>query len=999
MLSGGGNEPGEVGTVVPPRQRRAALNPSARGKSSADSVAGSLAGSLALGDQLLATKLYAPSTRAGLTARPRLTERLDEAARIKLTLVVAPAGFGKSTLLGEWVLQSDLPVGWLALDEGDNDPAGFLRYVIAAIRTVEPEIGEDALSLLRSPQQSPTRAVSTMLVNGLAAVPHDLALILDDYHAIENEAVHATLAFLLEHLPPQMHLVIASRTDPPLQLARFLAGGQLTKLTASHLRFTNEEAVTFLDDKMGLELSAEHVATLEEKTEGWIAGLQLAALSLRGREDASGFISAFTGTNRYVLDYLVEEVLDKQDEGTREFLYRTSILDRLSGPLCDAVTGRGEGQTKLEELERANLLITALDDKRRWYRYHHLFSDFLRERLRRESPEMVSDLHLRASDWHERNGTAGEAVAHALAAEDYERTGDLIERLADSMLGRGETPVLVRLLRALPEEVIRSRPGLYIWYVIFVLMDGERLDAAEAALLEVEWMLGIEVQTASGGSPPALATTARDDKQRAIDEGVVATVRANIAQEKGDLRSSIGLNRRALELLPEEGAASKRAVPAINIAECLLDLGDVAAARGAIDDAIEVGYEAGEHAHIAWSLCLLGHLHVMQGRLSCAIRAYERVLRFADEPGGVGVLLEMGAAHVGMGEVLLERNDLQTASRHLVSGVELVLEWLGLGEATSRLLGVTEAHDRLGRLEEVDFEAAQVVVPGYIGLARVRQAQGDAEGGFEALRKVEQVAHNAHVTPLRRNRSKTWVAAWRARLRVMEGDLGAAERWAKERRLSADDDLDYSPESELEYATLARLLVAQGKHEEASRLLERLLEAAETGGRERTVIEVLVLKAQLLRTQNDGPAALAVLKRALMLAEPEGYVRTFADEGRLLTGLLRRVLKEQRKSPADIEGDVTPKYVGELLDALGATTAAPTKVHVRGPAELLLDPITERELEVLELLDSDLSNREIAAKLFVSLATIKSHTKHLYRKLGVRARHQAVARGKELGLL
>ena len=298
MLSGGGNEPGEVGTCVPPRQRRAALNPSARRKSSADSVAGSVA----LRDQLLATKLYAPSTRAGLTTRPRLTERLDEGARTKLTLVVAPAGFGKSTLLGEWVLQTDLPVGWLALDEGDNDPAGFLRYVIAAIRTVEPEIGEDALSLLRSPQPPPARAVSTMLVNGLAAVPHDLALILDDYHAIESEAVHATLDFLLEHLPPQMHLLIASRTDPPLPLTRLLASRQLTNLTASDLRFTSEEASAFLNEAIGLELPAEEVTTLEEKTEGWIAGLQLAALSLRGREDASGFISAFTGTNRYVFD-------------------------------------------------------------------------------------------------------------------------------------------------------------------------------------------------------------------------------------------------------------------------------------------------------------------------------------------------------------------------------------------------------------------------------------------------------------------------------------------------------------------------------------------------------------------------------------------------------------------------------------------------------------------------------------------------------------------------
>jgi LuxR family maltose regulon positive regulatory protein len=354
-------------------------------------------GGAKLEDQLLATKLYAPTTRTNLVTRLRLTARLDEGVRGKLILVCAPAGFGKSTLLSEWVLGSELPVGWLSLDEGDNDPARFLSYMIAAIRTVEADIGERALSLLRSSQLVPTQVVLTMLVNELAAVPHDLALILDDYHLIENEAVHTALAFLLEHLPPQTHLVIASRTDPPLPLTRLLAGGQLTKLTASDLRFTSEEAGAFLTEAMGLELSAEEVTTLEEHTEGWIAGLQLAALSLRGREDGSAFISAFTGTNRHVFDYLAEEVLDRQPEGIRTFLIQTSILDRLSGPLCDAVTSRGGGQLRLEMLEGANLLMVPLDEERRWYRYHHLFSDFLRERLRRESPQMVTELHLRAS--------------------------------------------------------------------------------------------------------------------------------------------------------------------------------------------------------------------------------------------------------------------------------------------------------------------------------------------------------------------------------------------------------------------------------------------------------------------------------------------------------------------------------------------------------------------------------------------------------------------------
>jgi LuxR family maltose regulon positive regulatory protein len=929
-----------------------------------------------------------------------LTEQLDEGVSGKLTLVCAPAGFGKTTLLSEWVLRSESPVGWLSLDGRDNDPTRFLSYVVTAIQTVVADTGEDALSLLRSPQPVPIQVVLTALVNELAAVPHDLALVLDDYHVIDDEAVHAAVAFLLEHLPPQMHLIVASRTDLPLALSRLLAGGNLTRLSNSDLQFTPEEAAAFLNDAMGLELSPESVAALEKKTEGWIAGLQLAALSLRGREDVSGFISAFAGTNREVFDYLAEEVLDRQLEHTRTFLLQTSILDRLSGPLCDAVMGRGDAQTMLEKLEGANLLLVPLDDQRRWYRYHHLFSDFLRERLRRESPETVSELHLRASMWHERNGTAGEAVGHALAAGDFERAGGLIERLADSMVGRGDVPTLERLLEALPEEVIRSRPPLYLRYTVVVLMSRNQWDDAETALRDVEQMVGLGSEGIAEPSTPD-PIRAIEDEELAYVAGFVATARANIAYEgRADLPSAIALNRRALELFANDERGSARGIAAGNLSECLLDIGDLPEARVAIDEAIEISRSGGHPAQITWSLCLLGQLQTIQGRLTEAKKTYEQILQLTAAHDEAGVLLDTGLAHVRIGELLFEWNELEAAPRHLLKGVELVLQWAGLGEATSRLLEVAELHDRLGRFEVVDADAAHGVVPGYIALARVRQAQGNAEGASEALRQGEQVAQNERrVSPLWRNRTKTRVDAWRARLWVMEGDLRAAERWAQERGLSVEDEFVYSLESELEYATLGRLLIAQSKPEEASKLLQRLLEAAEAGGRGRTVIEVLVLKALALRKQNHERGALATLRRALTLAEPEGFVRVFLDEGAPMLDLLRRVLKAQRVEPPDIAYDVPLEYVGKLLAALGAPVTAPTKVHIRGPAELVLDPITEREMEVLKLLGSELSNREIAARMFVSLATVKTHIKHLYRKLGVTARHQAVARAKELRLL
>ena len=689
-------------------------------------------------------------------------------------------------------------------------------------------------------------------------------------------------------------------------------------------------------------------------------------------------------------------MLDKQDEGTREFLLRTSILDRLSGPLCDAVTGRGDGQSKLEELERANLLISALDDERHWYRYHHLFWRFLREQLRRSDPELVSELHGRASAWHERNGAASETVSHAIAAGDFERAGAVTEQLIKSMMGRGEIPAVERLMEALPEEILRSRPLLCTWYAAMVLMDNGQWDAAEAWLRDAERMLGV----GAGSSVAAVAgDTQRTEETDLVNAaGTVVNAQATIAMERGNMRSAIALYRRALELLTDDELHTRTAA-AIKLSECLLDVGDLVAADQVTKEAIEITRVSGFPALTAWSLYDLGRLRAIQGRLSEAIGTYESVLRFANEEGKAGYLAAAGMAHVRMSELLMERNEPEIAARHVPKGIELLLRWSRLRVSTGQLLEDTEAHDRLGRLEEVDAGAAHGVVTGYISLARARQIQGDTGGKLDALRKAEQVARDSRGSSLWKTRTSTWRKAWRARLWLAEGDVRAAKRWARERGLSPEDELEYSPEAELERMALARLLIAEGRHEEASELLERLLETAKAGGRGRTEIEALALEAVALRAQGDESGALAALRSALTLAEPEGYVRIFADEGKPMAVLLRRVLRAQRREPLDVAGNVAPGYVGTLLEALGAEVATPARSRAHGTEQLILDPITGRELEVLKLLDTDLSNREIAARLFITLPTVKTHTKHLYRKLGVSARHQAVARGRELGLL
>ena len=902
---------------------------------------------------LLETKLFVPRWRRGLVSRPRLSERLDRGAEAKLTLVSAPAGFGKSTLLAEWL--AAVPAGgraaaWLSLDPSDNDPASFWTYLIAALRVAAPGVGAGALALLQAPQPPPIDAVLATLLNELSAAPHDVVLVLDDYHVIDAREVQAGLAFLVDHLPPRLHLVLASRSDPALPLARLRARGELVEIRAAELRFAPEEAVAYLENVMGLHLTAGEVAALEERTEGWIAALQLAALSMQGRDDVAGFVAGFAGDDRYVVDYLVEEVLQRQPEPVRRFLLRTSILDRLTGRLCDAVTGQDDGKATLEALERGNLFVVPLDDRRRWYRYHHLFADMLRARLLDEQPDDVPGLHRRASAWYERNGEASEAIRHALAGEDFAKAAALVELTAPALFRNRQEATVLGWLRALPDELLRGRPVLSNAYAGALLSSGV-LDGVEVRLRDAERWLDAAGERGRGGAISAGAVVVDEGALRRLP-GSVAVHRAGHALASGNLATAVAHARRALELAPEDDHLGRGGAAGL--------LGLAAWTSGALEEAhrswsaaVASLQRAGHVSDALGCTIAVADIRIAQGRLGEAMRTYERALGLAAAREGPA-LRGTADMHVGLSDLHRERGDLGAARQHLSISQELG-ERAGLAQNRYRWR---------------------------VALARVRQAEGDPAGALGLLDEAERLYAGDFFPNVRP------VAAWRARTWVGLGRLDEALAWARERGLSAADELSYL--REFEHVTLARALLARSTTDRADHpvretvaFLERLLRAADAGGRTGSVIEILVLLALAHHALRDLPDALAPLERALTLAEPEGYVCLFVDEGPPLAALL---------DAAGRRG-IAPRYVRQLLaDAGGA-----------GPRALatqeLVEPLSERELDVLRLLGSDLNGPDIARELVVSLNTVRTHTKSIYSKLGVNTRRAAVRRAEALGLL
>jgi LuxR family maltose regulon positive regulatory protein len=774
-------------------------------------------------------------------------------------------------------------------------------------------------------------------------MPERFTLVLDDYHLITAQPIHDGLTFLLDHLPPQMHLVIATRADPPLPLARLRARGQLTELRQSDLRFTTDEAAAFLNRVMGLDLFPDHVTALESRTEGWIAGLQMVSLAMQaqvstqGQEDVAGFIHAFTGSDRYILDYLVEEVLQHQPESVQTFLLQTSILNRLTGTLCDAVTGsppegqgEGVGQAMLERLERINLFIIPLDNERRWYRYHRLFADLLRSRLHRTHPNLIPTLHRRASEWFEQADLMAQAIGHALNAQDFERAAHLIEQIAETTLMRSELTMFLGWVDTLPDDLVRDRPSLCVFQAWALLLAGRPLDAIESRLQDAA-------------------------RSEAVDK--VAPLRALLALYQGQMPRAVELARRALQRLSEDDLFLRNFATWILAISRLMD-GDLTVSTQTLDKVARMSHRAGNVMIAVMVLCNVAKLRIRQGRLYQAKDIYQQALEWAADEQGRPLPIA-GAALIGLGELFHQWNDLETAAHYLTKGIELAERWGAVGAM------------------------------GYIALARVRQARGDLDGAWEATRKAQELAVKFDITEI----DDLAVALFQARLWIAQGDLEAARRWAEERELYQYIDAALQEESQAsiehrlrkyELLVLARLLIAQERLDETLALLESLLPIAERRNRPGMVIEIYLLQALAFQAQGNLDRAMAPLERALSLAEPEGYVRIFVDEGEPVARLLYLAA----------ERGIAPEYAGRLLAAFPALEPVAREQQAE-----MVEPLSERELDVLRLIAEGLSNQEIAQRLFVSLRTVKWHAGNIYGKLGVKNRMQAVAKARSLGIL
>ncbi len=896
---------------------------------------------------LIATKLYVPKLRSGSVRRPRLLERLQRSAAARLVLVSAPAGFGKTTLLAEWLdagSVSGRSVAWLALDRTDNQPAAFWTYVTAALQGVVSAVDQPALEI---PAAGPGEATLTTLLNQLTEAPGETWLVLDDYHLIDDPAIGRGMAFLLEHLPPQVHVALSTRADPDLPLARWRVRGELVEVRAADLRFTVDEAAGYLNGAAGLGLSAVDVEVLEERTEGWIAALQLAALSIQGRTDVSELIARFAGTDRYLLDYLVEEVLAQQPEAVRDFLLETSVLERLTGPLCDAVTGRDVGAAMLVRLERANLFLVALDDHREWYRYHHLFADVLRARLLAEQPDRVPVLHQRASGWFERHDLAEEAVRHALAAKDVDRAVHLIE-LAVSMIRRHRREAMMYgWLRALPDDAIRRSPVLSVFYGSMLLAAGDA-DAVEPRLTDAERALA--------AVPEGAALPWADTDDLHMLPATIAIYRASLAQARGDATGTAAYARRALELAgPDDHFARGGAAGFLGLAAWAM--GDVTNALATFTQAVASLRAAGSLVDELSGTNILADLWLAAGRPSTARRLIGDALQTAAEHGELAARAS-AELHVGLSELDVEIGDLSSASEHLQAAV-------GPGERA----GMNEGRYRW-----------------FVASGLLARAEGDLTASLRHLEQAQMFYRPGFYPDVRP------IGAMKARLWIAQGKLSAAVDWAHQRGVTAADEPRYL--REFDHLTLVRLLIAQDRAHptdandatgQALHLLGRLASAAEAAGRAGSLLEIRLLQALAHDAVGDRPGAMELLAAGWALApEPDAYGRLFLDEDAPMITLLR---------DAQHQG-VGQHHPGRLLALSGARDVDPPDVN---PA--LPDPLSARELQVLRLLDSELSGPEIARTLFVSHNTLRTHTKHIFAKLDVTSRRAAVRRARERGLL
>jgi LuxR family maltose regulon positive regulatory protein len=895
--------------------------------------------------ELLRTKLFIPRPRKNLVARPRLVDCLNGGLDKKLTLIAAPAGFGKTTLLSEWIPKSPRCITWLSLDEDDNDPRRFWTYFIASLQGLQTQLGSSALALLQSANSPAIPSILTALINDIAAFPDVFSLVLDDYHIIEHQPIHEGLTFLLDHLPGNMHLILTTRLDPPLPVSRLRARAQLTEIRANDLRFTVEEAAAFLTSVMGLRLSVKEVAALEARTEGWIAGLQIAALSMQGREDVSSFIEAFSGSHRHILGYLADEVINQQSESTLSFLLQTSILDRLCGSLCDAVTADSGAEEKLRTLERANLFIISLDDEGVWYRYHHLFADVLHNRLKSQSTqEMIGTLHRRASTWFEEQGQIDEAIGHALTAPDIEGAASLVEQYSMIMMQQSKIFVFRSWLEQLPDELVRTRSRLILAYGWSLVLTGHVRELEQ-------WLEDSQTRAAlSAADLPAEV------------QGELTLLRATLARFRRENDRSLELAQLALsQLLTDDRGLQAGAMYTVGVAH--LQKGQTAEAIQALSEAIVLGETKGGPYMALVSSDTLSDIHIRQGYLAQARGSCQQTLDMAAR-WGWETMPAVGMAYIHLGRICYQQNDLEGAASALIKGIR-------------QLRGSIEQY---------------LLAHGYVALAQVHLARGDTDAAFATFREAEDWFKQMQVA---NTGAGTLLNLGRIQVSIRVNDLDTAIQWAQ--------DCQWLPEhtslGSLQASTLVRLRLAQNRQEEpflkeSAETVDRLVVRATAGQWWGELLELLILRSLLYRAQGDTAGMYASLGQAVALAEPEGQIRVWVDEGEPVRVLLldyQSMVKQQEAGEGKAQQLL---YMDKLLSAF----PQPAPVGKAIP-ESLPEPLSERELEILRLIAIGRSNQEIAETLVIAVSTVKTHINNLYGKLGTNRRTEAIVIARGLGLL
>lgn len=891
---------------------------------------------------LLTTKLYLPPIASNLVPRPHLIERLNDGMMVRLILISAPAGFGKSTLMSEWARTIGKPVAWLSLDENDNNLKRFLSYLIAAFQQIDGSIGESVLSSFEATDNPPLEPLITILINEIAGSEKEFYLVLDDYHLINSQKINEALNIFLDHLPPNAHLLITARVDPALPLSRYRARGYMIEIRLDELRFTEAESTAYLNDLIGLDLSPADILALLSRTEGWITGLQLAALSMQGRLDKHEFIAAFSGSHYYIIDYLIDEVMARQPEEIQKFLCQTSILERFCASLCDVVLEISNSRKILLDLEKANLFLIPLDDERTWYRYHHLFADFLRERVGEREPESIPRLHRRASEWLEQNNLITEAINHSLAGEDFERAAQLVESIGPDMMMRSEFDQLSSWLDAIPEEVVVAWPWLCIIRA-WMYQRWARLDEAEQNLQYAERALDDDNSPEPFGGADVI-------------RGQAAAIRALIALTRAQIPQSIEFANQALEYLP---------VNHFNRAVASLALGIAKGVIGDFDGAIKIYIEArrdslavGNHILAQAIILQMGRVLAMQGRLHQAAEAFREAANLTYGKTDLKIPYASGSS-VLLANIYREWNDLDTAMALVKEGIEI----------------------------GIPAKMVDAICIGYAVMTRVYLALGELEKAKKACGEAERTIKN---TPDPEPEAMTMTLDSRIRLLLAGGNYLEANRFVQEHGLSVKDDILYF--HELEHIVLARVLIHSSRENpnnrhlltDAQELITRMLEVAKPVGCMREVIVLLVLQALAYQAQGNAEQALVSLEEALVLAEPEGYVRTFIDEGDQMKELLRQAASR----------GIGTDYVGKLLAAF-----EPVRIGEKRISQPLIEPLSERELEVLRLLATELSGPEIARELMVSVNTMRTHTKNIYSKLNANSRRTALSKARELNLL